>query len=239
MDMEQLKTELDENGFVVIQNLISSADADRMARRLMDLMSRQPNADLQVQGLRGVLNYNDQDIFLPLITNSVYLELAGYLLGPDFQLAEAGAIWIKPGAPAGGFHADVPVGWFPNHGLPVPDACFMIDSIWMLTDFSLENGATQLIPFSQHSRRAPDPDVDYRHFVIAEGPAGSIVILHGSIWHRGGANLTQDRRRVAMSVPYHAHWMDPIAGGWHLLKRSVRDRMPPQIQQPCRRVVED
>ncbi|MDE0068083.1 MAG: phytanoyl-CoA dioxygenase family protein [Caldilineaceae bacterium] len=201
MDTDQLKTELDENGFVVIQNLISSADADRMARRLMDLMSRQPNADLQVQGLRGVLNYNDQDIFLPLITNSVYLELAGYLLGPDFQLAEAGAIWIKPGAPAGGFHADVPVGWFPNHGLPVPDACFMIDSIWMLTDFSLENGATQLIPFSQHSRRAPDPYVDYKHCVTAEGPVGSTVILHGSIWHRGGANLTQDRRRVAMSVP--------------------------------------
>ena len=114
MDTDQLKTELDEYGFVVIQNLISSADADRMARRLMDLMSRQPNADLQVQGLRGVLNYDDQDIFLPLITNSAYLELAGHLLGPDFQLAEAGAIWIKPDAPAGGFHADVPVGWFPQ-----------------------------------------------------------------------------------------------------------------------------
>lgn len=239
MDTDQLKTELDEYGFVVIQNLISSADADRMARKLMDLMSRQPNADLQVQGLRGVLNYDDQDIFLPLITNSAYLELAGHLLGPDFQLAEAGAIWIKPDAPAGGFHADVPVGWFPKYGLPVPDACFMINSIWKLTDFSLENGATQLIPFSQHSRRAPDPYVDYKHCVTAEGPAGSIVIFHGSIWHRGGANLTQDRRRVAMSVPYHAHWMDPIAGRWHLLKRSVRDRMPPQIQQLCRRVVED
>ncbi|MCY4093268.1 MAG: phytanoyl-CoA dioxygenase family protein [Caldilineaceae bacterium] len=201
MDIEQLKTELDECGFVIIQSLFSSADADRKARRLMDLMSRQPNADLQVQGLRGVLNYDDQDIFLPLITNSAYLELAGHLLGPDFQLAEAGAIWIKPDAPAGGFHADVPVGWFPKYGLPVPDACFMINSIWMLTDFSLENGATQLIPFSRHSRRAPDPYVDYKHCVTAEGPVGSTVILHGSIWHRGGANLTQDRRRVNMSVP--------------------------------------
>jgi len=59
MDIEQLKTELDECGFVIIQSLISSADADRKARRLMDLMSRQPNAGLQVQGLRGALNYGD------------------------------------------------------------------------------------------------------------------------------------------------------------------------------------
>ena len=61
MDIKQLKTELDEYSFVIIQNLISSDDADRMARRLKDLMNCQPNAHLQVQGLRGVLNYDDQE----------------------------------------------------------------------------------------------------------------------------------------------------------------------------------
>ena len=125
---------------------------------------------------------------MPLVTNPVYLELARHLLGPDFQLAEVGGLWIKPGAPAPSFHADVPVGWFPQSGLPVPDACFIVNSIWMLTDFSRENGATQLIPYTHHSRRVPRPGVDYKqHRVAAEGPAGSVVIFHGSIWHRGGA----------------------------------------------------
>ncbi len=238
MNIEELKRELDEYGFVIIHNLISPAEAGRMAERLMEIMGRQADADKLIQNLRNVLNNDDQDIFVPLVTNPVYLELARHLLGPDFQLAEVGGLWIKPGAPAPSFHADVPVGWFPQSGLPVPDTCFITNSLWMLTDFSRENGGTQLIPFSHHSRRAPRPDVDYRHRVSAEGPAGSVVIFHGSIWHRGGANVTHDQQRVGLSVPYHAHWMDPAAGHWHLMKRSVRDRMPPQVRKMSRRVAE-
>ena len=238
MDIEQLKGELDECGFVIIPNLISTAEANRMAKRLMEIMGQQSDADKLVQNQRAVFNHDDQDIFVPLVTNPVYLELARHLLGPDFQLAEVGGLWIKPGAPAS-FHADVPVGWFPQSGLPVPDACFIVNSLWMLTDFSRENGATQLIPYTHHSRRVPRPNVDYKqHRLSAEGPAGSVVIFHGSIWHRGGANVTQNKQRVGLSIPFHAHWMDPAAGGWNLMKRSVRDRMPPLIQQMSRRVVE-
>ena len=239
MDIEQLKGELDECGFVIIPNLISTAEANRMAERLMEIMGQQADADKLVQNLRAVSNHDDQDIFVPPITNPAYLELARHLLGPDFQLAEVGGLWIKPGAPAQSFHADVPVGWFPQSGLPVPDACFIVNSLWMLTDFSRENGATQLIPYTHHSRRVPRPNVDYKqHRLSAEGPAGSVVIFHGSIWHRGGANVTQNKQRVGLSIPFHAHWMDPAAGGWNLMKRSVRDRMPPLIQQMSRRVVE-
>ena len=239
MDIEQLKGELDECGFVIIPNLISTAEANRMAERWMESRGQQADADKLVQNLRAVSNHDDQDIFVPPITNPAYLELARHLLGPDFQLAEVGGLWIKPGAPAQSFHADVPVGWFPQSGLPVPDACFVVNSIWMLTDFSLENGATQLIPYTHHSRRVPRPNVDYKqHRLSAEGPAGSVVIFHGSIWHRGGANVTQNKQRVGLSIPFHAHWMDPAAGGWNLMKRSVRDRMPPLIQQMSRRVVE-
>ena len=239
MDIEQLKGELDECGFVIIHNLISTAEANRMAERLMEIMGQQADADKLVQNLRAVSNHDDQDIFVPPITNPAYLELARHLLGPDFQLAEVGGLWIKPGAPAPSFHADVPVGWFPQSGLPVPDACFIVNSLWMLTDFSRENGATQLIPYTHHSRRVPRPNVDYKqHRLSAEGPAGSVVIFHGSIWHRGGANVTQNKQRVGLSIPFHAHWMDPAAGGWNLMKRSVRDRMPPLIQQMSRRVVE-
>ena len=171
MDIEQLKGELDECGFVIIPNLISTAEANRMAKRLMEIMGRQADADKLVQNQRAVFNHDDQDIFVPLVTNPVYLELARHLLGPDFQLAEVGGLWIKPGARAPSFHADVPVGWFPQSGLPVPDACFIVNSLWMLTDFSRENGATQLIPYTHHSRRVPRPNVDYKqHRLSAEGP---------------------------------------------------------------------
>ena len=99
MDIDKLKGELDECGFVIIPNLISTSEANRMAERLMEIMGQQSDADKLVQNLRAVSNHDDQDIFVPPITNPAYLELARHLLGPDFQLAEVGGLWIKPGAP--------------------------------------------------------------------------------------------------------------------------------------------
>ena len=146
-----------------------------MAKRVMEIMNQQPSADNLNQGQQGLLNIDDQDTLVPLVTNPVYLELAEHMLGPDFQLGgTAGGIWIKPCAKEPNLHADVPIGWFPQSGLPVPDACFIVNSLWMLTDFTLENGATRLMPFSHHSRRVPRAGVDYKHLVAAEGP-GDIV----------------------------------------------------------------
>lgn len=154
-DLDELKAELDEYGLVVLHNLLPAEQAQHMADRLMDIMNRQPEAEKLYQNLRGVFNYDPHDTFVPLVTNPIYLELARHLIGEGMQMAEVGAVWNKPGAPAGGFHADVPAGWFARSGRPVPDVCFMVNCIWMLTEFTRDNGGTLLMPFSQHSRRVP------------------------------------------------------------------------------------
>lgn len=187
MDIEHLITELDEYGFVVLQNQIATDEIDRMAERLMAIMSKQPDADRLDQGLQALLDLDD--VFVPLVTNPTYLELTRHKLGDGFRLAEVGARWLKPGAPAQNLHVDVPLGRFPQ---PMPDVCFLLNSLWMLTDFTRENGATLLMPFSHHSRRRPRQNVDYRHSVAAEAPRGSIVIFNGGIWHGSGRNVTSD-----------------------------------------------
>jgi ectoine hydroxylase-related dioxygenase (phytanoyl-CoA dioxygenase family) len=108
----------------------------------------------------------------------------------------------------------------------------------MLTEFTHENGGTRVMPFSHRSGRTPRRGVEYRHLVTAEGPPGSIVIFHGSAWHQSGPNVTKDSQRMGVSSGFHAHWMDPRAGGWYLLTREVRDRMPPEVQAMNRQVVE-
>jgi ectoine hydroxylase-related dioxygenase (phytanoyl-CoA dioxygenase family) len=242
VDLEELKTELDEYGFVLINNLIPEDQALRMAERIMELMSKRPDADKAAQGLSAVFNFLEPDeyeMFLPMVTHPVYLELARHVLGPGFQMAEVGVRWLKPGAPGQNLHADVPVGWFVRNGLPVPEQCMMLNCMWMLTEFTKENGGTVLIPFSQFSRRVPRPGVQYRHLVYAEGPPGSIVIFKGNIWHGGGANTTPDKHRVGVSSGFYATWLDPSAvTNWHLMKRSVRDRMPPMVQEMNRNVVD-
>ena len=37
-------------------------------------------------------------------------------------------------------------------------------------------------------------------------PAGSVLVLHGSTWHGGGANITRERQRYGLSIQFVAGW---------------------------------
>ena len=80
IDLESLKTELDEYGFVTIPNVISPSDADLMAKRVVDIMSRQPDSgelDNHLPSLlEHVMDTKESDLFFSAVTIPVYLELA-------------------------------------------------------------------------------------------------------------------------------------------------------------------
>ena len=42
--------------------------------------------------------------------------------------------------------------------------------------------------------------------ISAEMPAGSVLFLHGSTWHGGGANSTPDQERYGLSIQFVAGW---------------------------------
>ena len=98
-----------------------------------------------------------------------------------------------------GLHADVPLPWFAQNNLPTPsNVCFMVNAIWMLTEFTRDNGATLLLPYSHRFGHVCNKWVDstsgelryenesirrYRtelesegdpRLVAAEGPPGSL-----------------------------------------------------------------
>ena len=245
IDLESLKTELDEYGFVTIPNVISSLDADLMAKRVVDIMSRQPDSgelDNHLPSLlEHVMDTDESDLFFSAVTIPVYLELARHAVGEGFQSAGEAMRWTKPGWAGQPLHADGPAGIFARSGHPAPGQWPVINSLLMLSKFSRENGGTLLMPFSHHSRLLPRKGVKYSHLVAAEGDPGTIVIFIGSIWHAGGANTTTDQHRLGLSIAYHAAWLEHGTGGghWPSMKRSVRDRLPQRIQEMNRRVVED
>ena len=250
MDIEALKTELDEYGFVVLPDLIPAPDARHMAKRLMEIMDQIPDshdfsgANETSQHLRGVFNFlhpSEFDLFEQIVINPVLLELADYKLGDGFQLNTVAALWRKPGAAIGKLHADLPMLTRRETPFPTPKVCFLLNCLWMLSDFTKENGATRVMPFSHHAGIAPRAEVDYRHLVSIEGRAGSVVVLNGPVWHAAWSNTTKDDQRIGAPVPYHARWMDPTdpALGWCLHKRSVRDKFSPMMQELTQHVEDD
>ena len=100
IDLESLKTELDEYGFVTIPNVISSLDADLMAKRVVDIMSRQPDSgelDNHLPSLlEHVMDTDESDLFFSAVTIPVYLELARHAVGEGFQSAGEAMRWTKP-----------------------------------------------------------------------------------------------------------------------------------------------
>jgi ectoine hydroxylase-related dioxygenase (phytanoyl-CoA dioxygenase family) len=86
--------------------------------------------------------------------------------------------------------------------LDKPHRPVVCNTMWALTDFTEANGATRLVPGSHLADHDP---VIGQHYdsIAAEMRAGSVLVWHGSLWHGGGANRT-DQRRVGVAMNYCA-----------------------------------
>ena len=110
------------------------------------------------------------------------LEAARCVIGQPFKLSVLHARTLHPQTPAQKLHVDFPAD---QQGWP------MLGFILMIDEFSPDNGATCFLPGSQGSIALPAlvPPMP------ACGPAGSLIIYNGSVWHGHGANQTLEPRR--------------------------------------------
>src|SRR5580658_465227 len=116
-----------------------------------------------------------------------------------YQLHLTQVIRIRPGQPRQVLHRDR-LAW----GGFLKDVEPQLNTIWAMTDFPEENGATQVVPGSPgwaEGRRAEPDEVGY-----AEMKAGSVLIYSGSVIHGGGENRsTADR--VGINITYCLGWL--------------------------------
>ncbi len=95
------------------------------------------------------------------------------------------------------------------------------NSVWMLDDFTPDNGATRLVPGTHRLLAQPrDHLAEHPGQILALGRAGTVIVLNGIIWHGGTANRTSRPRRTIDSFwlarqieqqTDQAHWISPAA----------------------------
>jgi ectoine hydroxylase-related dioxygenase (phytanoyl-CoA dioxygenase family) len=122
------------------------------------------------------------------------------VLDPGCLVSSLSSIAIDPGETAQPIHADdqlIP--------LPKPHPPTVCNTMWAVTDFTEANGATRVIPGSHLADHSPTFGEAYDS-VPAEMPAGSVLVWHGSLWHGGGAN-TSDERRIGIAMNYCAGYI--------------------------------
>ena len=137
-----------------------------------------------------------------MVVYPLVLAVADRVLGPycaRYQINYTGIMHIEPGESAQVMHRDT--GLYPIQN-PAPP--LTLATMWAVTDFTVENGATRIVP---GSHRWPDARVpDAEEIGAAEMPAGSLMIYVGNMIHGGGAN-SSNAARCGLALHYSLGWL--------------------------------
>jgi ectoine hydroxylase-related dioxygenase (phytanoyl-CoA dioxygenase family) len=219
-------TDLDRDGYAVVPSLLSGEDAAAVGSGLRDVLDRTPTGRNTFEGFstrRIYALFAKTRAFDALAVHPLLLGVLDHVLGTSYQLSAPTGIEIGPGEQAQVLHTDD--GIYP---LPRPHPEVVLNSMWALDDFTESNGATRVVPGSHRwtDRRPIDPD----ETVTVTMPAGSVLLLLGSLWHGGGANRTQ-RPRLGVLLEYAAGWLRPQENHVIAVPPDVVRSLEPQLQE--------
>jgi ectoine hydroxylase-related dioxygenase (phytanoyl-CoA dioxygenase family) len=160
-----------------------------------------------------------------LVMHRLALGTARTFLGhaTNFQLHLTQAIAIGPGATPQPIHRDQ---WAFDF-FPFPAGYeVQCNTIWALTDFTEENGATRLVVGSnlQEDRLSFGPD-DAEPAVMSRG---SVLFYSGSVYHGGGANRS-DATRIGLNITYNVAWLRQEENQYLSVPREVAETLPTDL----------
>ncbi len=192
---------IEADGYTVVEDAISpelTAALREAVRGEFDRLGVEPKGN-RAEGFATRRLYNlvpRQEVFQEIPVHDNVLPLVEGLLEPECILSGTTAMDIGPGERLQGLHADD--GLFK---IGRPHRPMMATTIWALTDFTADNGATRFVPGSHREPGHPNPG-DEGRAIAAEMPAGSVLVMDSQLWHCGGPNTTTDDWRLGLNVQY-------------------------------------
>jgi len=225
------RRQLDEEGYLVLPGLMSPEMLERVRSRIEELFaeegSRSGSEFKQEPGARRLANLvNKGRIFEEIILTPAVQEAMRHVLGPKFKLSSLNVRSTNPHSDSDQpLHAD-------SGALADGEGYWVANSVWMLDDFTPENGATRIVPGSHRWGQVPPPGMYQVHpqQQLVTGKAGTVVVMNAHMWHGGTANRTAAPRR-AMHV-YYTRWDKPQQQYQkRLLSADVQARLAPDARR--------
>jgi ectoine hydroxylase-related dioxygenase (phytanoyl-CoA dioxygenase family) len=189
------RQELGEVGFTIIPGPVPVGDLAQLVATYDASVSDAISDDVKVGSsttrVRDFVNRSPE--FDGLYLHPPVLKACCHIIGRPFRLSTMHARTLRPGLPAQDLHVDYERD---SHGWTMVGFIFMID------EFRSDNGATRFVPGSHLWSDVPqillgdqDRKSDYPGQVLACGPAGSMILFNGSVWHGHTGNHTDEPRR--------------------------------------------
>jgi ectoine hydroxylase-related dioxygenase (phytanoyl-CoA dioxygenase family) len=232
-DLDQAKADLAEHGYCLLEGALPADRVRQLRGRLVEL-GEQEIADGTDYVYEGGANQriwtllNKGEMFVELAQDPTVLGLMEHLLGWGFLLSNIDANIAGPGGTPMFLHADQ--SFVPDPWPPYP---LVANAMWMLDDFTPDNGATRIVPGSHKLGRNPDygNGEGLTETVPVCGPAGTAMVFEGRLWHQTGANVTADERRHGILAYYCRPFMRQQENWFLSLDRAVLERGGPRLRQ--------
>jgi ectoine hydroxylase-related dioxygenase (phytanoyl-CoA dioxygenase family) len=195
---------IERDGYTIVEDAIEPEFVEALAADLARLehdLGTAP-AENDFEGRQTLRIYNllvHGSLYEAIPVHPNVLPIVEQVLDPGCLVSSLSSINIGPGETAQPIHADdqlIPI--------PKPHPPTVCNTMWALTDFTEENGATRIVP-GTHKAQSPDYGTFYGS-IPAEMARGSVLIWHGSLWHGGGANQTGERR-IGIAMNYCAGYI--------------------------------
>ncbi|HVR71010.1 MAG TPA: phytanoyl-CoA dioxygenase family protein [Vicinamibacteria bacterium] len=202
---EANRRQLDEQGWVKLDGFIAPGLLARLVERIEALFAAEGDAAgaefKREPGARRLANLADKgDVFVEAMLAPRVLDHVAHVLGPRYKLSSLNARSADPmNDAAQPLHVDA-------GALPDERGYWVCNALWMLDDFTPENGSLRVVPGTHRSGRRPqdvlpDPGRPHPGEVLVTGRAGDMVVMNAHLWHGGTANRTT-RSRLALHAFY-------------------------------------
>jgi ectoine hydroxylase-related dioxygenase (phytanoyl-CoA dioxygenase family) len=230
----QDRDRLDRDGYLILEDYMGQRLLGELRERIGQLFlteGEQAGSEFkqEEQTLRLANLVDKGEVFERAIAMPEVLERIGYVLGPQFKLSSLNArsanplsTWVQP------LHADM-------GAIPDEKGYWVANTVWMLDDFTEQNGAIRMIPGSHRWGKLPqdalkDLQAPHPDEILITGKAGTGVVMNPHVWHGGTANRTW-KPRCAMHA-FYARWDKPQQQYQkRLLRPEVQERLTPALRK--------
>lgn len=150
--------------------------------------------------IRSPLTHGSE-LFLKLALNENLLAALKKLIAGKFILNQQNGIINPPQETynQSAWHRDLPYQHF------VSTRPIAINALFCVDDFTRDNGATYVLPASHKVEAFPTSSYVQKNAIQVEAKAGSFLLLDCMVFHAGGYNTTNARRRAVnhlYNIPY-------------------------------------
>jgi ectoine hydroxylase-related dioxygenase (phytanoyl-CoA dioxygenase family) len=216
------------DGYAILENVLTIEQVAEVREELVPHLAAADRGSNDFEGFRTkrvCALLAKSRVFDDIVSHSRVLPICERMLGAGCLLSAANAINMDPGETAQVMHHDETF-----HRMPKPRVPFTLATMWAISDYTADTGATRLIPGSHlwpdERPTAGEP------WITAEMRPGSILLYAGTLVHCGGTNTT-NRPRLGLSIIYRRSWVRPQ----ETIKLSVKPEIVAQTPERVRRLL--